>query len=145
MDEFRLPPGGGFLHVTPAVSPLFGNNPGFQVFEYDRAAGAIRDMRTYFLPLAPAPAAGTQPEWRQEYTFRKEYRQSGYDAATLEKVRRAIGHDIAVRRSYMTLYPVRSLEERASDQHHWKVYWCGIANFTPLDFARCYCASRNSP
>ena len=139
MDEFRLPSGGGFIHVTPGLSPLFGNNPGFQVFDYDRASGAIRDVRTYALPLAPAPGPGTQPQWRLEYAFCREYRQPGYGAGTLEQVSRAVQRDPAVRRSYMRMYPVSSKEERASDQKNWKVYWCGISSFTPQEFATCYC------
>jgi len=60
MDEFRLLEGSGFIHQTPAVSPIFGNNPGFAVFHYVPATGEIADFRTYVLDMAAGAAgAGT--------------------------------------------------------------------------------------
>ena len=52
MDEFRLigPADAydGFTLVTPAISPIFGQNPGFQIIEHN-AAGRLLDRDTYYL------------------------------------------------------------------------------------------------
>jgi len=136
MDEFRMPAGGGFIHVTPAVSPLFGNNPGFAVFSYAVATGELGDVRTYYLNLAPGE--GAAPEWAKEYDFREAFAQPAMDRSTLEAVQQAIGTDPAVRSRYMTFYPVSSASA-TPDLTHWRAYWCGIMTFVPADFAACYC------
>ncbi|HXO21967.1 MAG TPA: metallophosphoesterase [Thermoanaerobaculia bacterium] len=136
MDEIRLPASGGFIHVTPAVSPLFGNNPGFQVFAYDRRSGALGDLHTQFLDLT---ASGDgPPKWAEEYGFEAAYGLIGYNRCTLEQVELAVGKNSSPRDTYMKLYPVSS-PASAADTAQWKGYWCGIANFTAKDFAACYC------
>lgn len=135
VDEIRLPPFGGFLHGTPAVSPIYSNNPGFQVFSYLRSSGALLDARTYFLNLV-APA--TPPQWELEYDFQQAYGQTAYDAAALRSVRQSIASSAEIRSRYMTSYPVSSAQS-SSDAANWQAYWCGIDHFTPADFAACLC------
>ena len=42
--------------ASPAISPIFGNNPGYEVFRYDRQTGAFvafnrnGTIRTFFKP-----------------------------------------------------------------------------------------------
>jgi sphingomyelin phosphodiesterase acid-like 3 len=142
MDEFRLPTVGGFVHVTPAVSPLFGNNPGFAVFSYAPASGELADVRTYYLDLAANAAKGRGAEgaerWAQEYDFRQAYAQPAIDGSALAAVQRAIACDAAVRDRYMTFYPVSSAAS-STDLAHWQAYWCAAQAFTPESFADCYC------
>ena len=56
MDDFRLIGDAegryGFALITPAVSPIFGQNPAFRTFVYD-AAGGILDQTTYDLTNLP--------------------------------------------------------------------------------------------
>ncbi len=142
MDELRLPEGGGFIHVTPAVSPLFGNNPGFKVFSYSRADGQIADARTYYLNLAATgDAAG---KWALEYDFADAYAQPAIDGQTVQAVEQAIGDDPAVRTRYMTWYPVGSASGSAA-LAHWRAYWCAAKAFTPATFADCYCPAQPAP
>jgi sphingomyelin phosphodiesterase acid-like 3 len=142
MDELRLPPVGGFVHVTPAVSPLFGNNPGFAVFSYSVASGEVADVRTWYLDL-PANAANaakgdSAAGWAQEYDFQQAYAQPAIDGSALAAVQRAIACDAAVRDRYMTFYPVSSASS-STDLAHWLAYWCAAQTFTPESFADCYC------
>jgi sphingomyelin phosphodiesterase acid-like 3 len=68
MDDFRLlgDDGGGrygFALITPAVSPIFGQNPAFRIVAYD-AKGGIVDQTTYNLknlPAAPGSASTSLP------------------------------------------------------------------------------------
>jgi sphingomyelin phosphodiesterase acid-like 3 len=136
MDEFRLPTAGGFIHVTPAVSPLFGNNPGFAVFSYAAATGKIANFQTYELDLASS-GPGT-PAWALEYDFQQAFAQPAVDTASLQIVQQAIGSDPAVRDRYMTFYPVSS-SQSSTDLVHWRAYWCGAQAFSPQDFVACYC------
>jgi 3',5'-cyclic AMP phosphodiesterase CpdA len=142
MDEMRLPDGGGFIRVTPAVSPVFYNNPGFAVYSYSPASGALADVQTYELDLKPSD--GAEPQWALEYDFRQAYGQAAVDEASLAAVQRAIGGDAAVRGRYMGFYPVSSASASA-DLAQWKAYWCGAQTFTAADFAACYCPATPSP
>src|SRR5947209_6151279 len=79
MDDFRLIGDAegryGFALITPAVSPIFGQNPAFRILVYD-AAGGILDQTTYDLTnlaQATAAAVGVSPEWRAEYSFTRQW------------------------------------------------------------------------
>ena len=139
-DEFRLPPGGGYVHVAPAVSPVYYDNPAFAVFSYARASGDVADVKTYELDLDPKRGGGTQ--WALEYDFRQAYGQPAVDASALRKVLRAIHDDPAVRERYLTLYPVSA---GSPDLPHWLAYWCAARVFTAEEFTACYCAGAPSP
>jgi hypothetical protein len=136
IDDFRLL-AGGFIHGTPAVSPIYNNNPGFQVFSYDRASGALRDLRTFYLDVSD-PAKG---RWTFEYGFQQAYGLSGYDTAALQSLQQAIVGDSAVRGRFLGYYPVSS-QQGAPDPTAWKAYACGITSPTPAEFASCYCAGK---
>jgi sphingomyelin phosphodiesterase acid-like 3 len=139
-DELRLPPGGGYLHVAPAVSPVYYDNPAFAVFSYARASGDVADFKTYELDLDPKRTGGTQ--WALEYDFQQAYGQPAVDASTLREVLRGIHDDPAVRERYLTFYPVSAGQP---DLPHWLAYWCAARVFTPEDFTACYCAGAASP
>lgn len=136
MDEFRLPGGGGFIHVTPAVSPLFGNNPGFAVFSFTRATGELTDFQIYDLNLASGGAG--PPQWSREYDFQQAFAQPAVNGSTLDAVQQAIAKDPAARTRYLTFYPVSS-PQSTTDLVHWQAYWCSAQAFTPDAFAACYC------
>lgn len=44
----------GFYLVGPSISPVFDNNPGFHVFNYDAPTTVLLDFETYYLDLAEA-------------------------------------------------------------------------------------------
>lgn len=49
---------------TPSISPIFGNNPGFKVFQWDPTDLQIKNYSTYYLPLS-SPKKLT---WQREYS-----------------------------------------------------------------------------
>ena len=70
MDDFRVIRTAGApdlaCKIAPAISPIYGNNPGYQVYEYVRKTGVVQDYRTYYLtnlkdkaaqPAEPPPPA----------------------------------------------------------------------------------------
>ncbi len=133
IDDFRLPADGSLVHGTPAISPIYDNNPGFQLFTYDRASGALKDFRTFYLDVSKA---GTS--WALEYDFQQAYGQSAYNPATLKAVQQAIVDDPDVRSRFLSYYPVES-EKGKLDPQDWKSYACGIVSLTPAAFASCAC------
>ncbi len=70
MDEFRLigPADAydAFTLVTPAISPIFGQNPAFEIIEHN-AAGRLLDRSTYYLANLATAGAKELPDWKVEY------------------------------------------------------------------------------
>ena len=78
-DDFRVFddfPAGPW-RITPAVSPKFGNNPGFSVLSYDSKTATISDIATFF-------ASPPRMAWAKEYNFNKAYNLSGFSATNLQ-------------------------------------------------------------
>jgi hypothetical protein len=59
------------IFYTPAVSPIYQNNPGFKIYEFDPISFILMDYDVYYLDLA-----SKEPEWKNEYDFNQIY-QSG--------------------------------------------------------------------
>jgi hypothetical protein len=109
MDDFRvLKEGEGntpfFIHICPAVSPIRGNEPGFQVALYDRGTGAIRDMATYDLTNLPAVKSPADARWSLEYDFDKAYGLNGYDGSTLLSLSDKIQKQDGLRQKFSLYY-----------------------------------------
>jgi hypothetical protein len=142
MDQYILAPGSGsrhatFEHVTPGVSPLFGNNPGFEVFTYDRETMAPLDYTTYYLPVAGADAEQS-PVWQAEYRFSQAYALSPISVATLDDLRGRLRDAGPARSNYERHFPVgnEAGTKYFSDTTR-PAYWCAIGNVTTSDFAAC--------
>ena len=55
--------------MTPAISPVFLNNPGLQVLSYDPKNFSLLDYPAHRLDLAAGPSA----DWKEEYRFSRAY------------------------------------------------------------------------
>jgi hypothetical protein len=152
MDDFRLIGDANaryaFTLITPALSPIFGQNPAFRTVVYD-PAGAILDQTTYDLTNLPsATAAGaTSPEWRAEYTFTQQWQLPRVDLPSLDRLYSLTQKVPEERLRWHTLFPVSS-----------PVYWapfsggteqlaqairafdCATGNIPPSDYRQCYCS-----
>lgn len=132
MDDYRVlrPEGGPAIacKIAPAISPIFGNNPGYQAFNYDRDDMALRNFRAYF-------KADLTGEWAFEYDFREAYGLEAFSAASIERLAGAIRADSEVGRRYVNYYGVSAPPEitpRTLD-----VYRCAITHVTAADFLTC--------
>lgn len=132
-DEFRIATD-DFIHITPSVSPVFGNNPSFEAVEV-RRNGDVTDYTVYHLPNVTAP-------WAREYAFAEAYRKPRYDTSTLTELAGAIADDSAVREQYFTFMPSSAPKPAASALAIWQGYWCGLQTFAAPAFTTCYCNDR---
>ncbi len=77
MDDFRVDRAEDtpvLLHkISPAVSPIFGNNPSFQVFQRDDRTGVISNWQTHFIRLSAASTKQMHLTWGIEYDARTTY------------------------------------------------------------------------
>ena len=123
--------------VTPGISPIFGQNPGFQVFTYDRWSGAPRDFSTWY--LTNPGAAPRAADWQFEYTFTKAYGQAEYSPDAVKAVWKAMSNDSAVQETYRRLYTVgRGALEAATVT----AYSCAVGHMDRPSFTACYCGDR---
>ena len=126
----------GLDKITPALSPIFGQNPAFQVFSYDKQIGTPTDFSTWHLtnPGNTAEAA----DWRLEYTFTEAYRQPRYSPDIVGALWRAMAKDGPVRDTYRRLYKVGRGE---LDADGLAAYLCAIGHTDVASFTVCYCGS----
>lgn len=138
MDDFRVlvdpqtSTAISFVRIAPAISPQFGNNPGYLQMSYDRHAFSLKNYVLYYLNLEL-----TAPNWTKEYAFNDVYGQTEITAATMLTVYQAMKTDPILRKSYMNYYNVSDRPHPSLTDAHWKAYWCGIANWTQTTFESC--------
>jgi hypothetical protein len=122
-----------FDHITPAVSPVRNNNPGFQVMEYDRETGEIADMATYFLNLAQKGS-----DWALEYTFDQTYGLQGYNAENLAALSDKISNDEATRKNYINFVAVSSQHTPPINDTNWKYFNCAHTHMDDESYVTCH-------
>jgi hypothetical protein len=143
-DSYRLVMNGGIAvgveKVTPSISPIFGNNPGFHLFDYDRQTGELRDFATWYLTNLEQASAGGPADWRREYVFTQAYGQPTYSAAAVSQIEKTIlGSDATgegVRSTFRQLYPVSHGELGAEAL---PAHACSIGNLDLSSYTACYC------
>jgi hypothetical protein len=130
----------GVEKVAPSISPIFGNNPGFHLFNYDRQTGDVIDFSTWYLANLEQVSVNTPGEWRREYVFTEAYGQPTYSAAAVEQIAEAMlgaeSADERVRSTFRRLYPVSHGEIPASVL---PAYACAIGNLAVSSYTACYC------
>jgi len=153
MDDFRVIGDGGgryaFALITPAVSPIFGQNPAFRTVAYD-SDGGILDHTTYDLTnLSDANLRGP-PVWRAEYSFTQEWHLPRVDVLNLDHLVSLIQNDPAEDEHWHTVFPVSSavywpqVSQDANDAvRAVRAFRCASGNVLPSDYERCYCGNPN--
>jgi hypothetical protein len=128
-----------FVHITPAISPIFGNNPAFELFSYNRQSFAIRDYTAYYLDLRSAAARKNAPiRWQKEYSFVESYRQPVFAATILQIVHKGIpANQNGYRTKYETYYNVSNMVSPVVGPNNWRAYWCGMTNLTEAQYRSC--------
>jgi sphingomyelin phosphodiesterase acid-like 3 len=145
MDDFRVVATAAgepmlLTHITPAISPIYQNNPGFGLVLYDRASGHLIDDAIVYLTNLAAAGRGEPATWAVEYPFRDAYGYTAYDLKTAGELAQAIRSDPAVRADYIEFYPVTTAStDPPIDRHNWKAFACAQTELTAEAFAACYC------
>lgn len=135
VDETQKPY--SYVHLSPALSPLFGNNPAFQEVTYNSATAMLTDYDSWFLDLTNIPGSLV---WKMEYSFNQLYGNQGVDAVGLNKVYRKIESDSEVRRRFIRSYNVSSPATQI-DTVNFYAYWCGIGLLQKNGYTRCFCST----
>jgi hypothetical protein len=151
-DEFRLAgaPGerDGFVLVVPALSPVYDQNPAFQVFAYD-ASGGILDSATHYVANLTAAASGAAaPEWQTEPSFTEAWQLPRINLGTLETLYERIGADRDAGTRWLLRYAVSRAEfwpmpvdQGLVPDKVFSAYRCTIGNMSAAEFRACYCGA----
>jgi sphingomyelin phosphodiesterase acid-like 3 len=144
MDDFRvLSPGGSAspvaFRITPAISPIFGNNPGFSVLQYQTSTGEVSDIATYYLDLA---GDGPDPKWALEYRFSTAYGYNTFSAENLQSLAATIRSDPSVRHLFAGYYATSAPSPIKAE--NWQFYACSETEFTSYDYGGCISNPQNT-
>ena len=130
-DEFRIA-GGNFIHISPSLTPIFGNNPAFEIVDA-APKGDLTGYVAWHLPNVTLP-------WAREYSFGEAYGKTRYDTATLTGLAAAINSDQTTRQRYFDYYSSGSPKGTEGALAKWQAYWCGLRTMAESAFTACYCA-----
>ncbi len=122
--------------IVPAISPLFGQNPAFQVFTYDRRSGEPGDFSTWY--LANPGAAAVTADWRFEYTFTTAFGFPDYTPGTIAALWKGLSADATLQTTYRRLYSVGRGELPAPTL---RAYACALGHLSVSSFTTCYCGA----
>lgn len=140
MDDYRIAHVDGapvLLHkIVPSVSPVFGNNPAFQVYEVDSDSGAITDWQTHFLDLSHSGTSMAERAWSKEYVASQAYRLSAVDAdaasALFKRIRSNAGAEVSDKYRRFFKVGVKPIPQR-----HLSIYACAVLNVLYADYSSC--------
>jgi sphingomyelin phosphodiesterase acid-like 3 len=138
MGEFRVyqAPGGGVPDVgVPAVSPIFGNNPGFVSLRLD-PSGNVLDYTAYAFTGAGAPPQPGAGGWLTLFDFGALYRQASVTGAAIRSAAALIASDSTVRAAWELNYAGGRPGQNPTSAN-WHGYWCAIENLEPGTYAAC--------
>ena len=125
-----------YVHFTPSISPIFGNNPSVELVTYDSDTYTLVDYETHYVDLGtPSKVA----KWKPEYRFSTAYDQPSISTKSLQAVyqrmQKNLGKD---RKNYIQYYNVDNTGNPNIQEKNWPVYWCAIGNITESQFRNCY-------
>ena len=152
MNDFRLlggDDGYGFTLITPALSPIFGQNPAFRTVVYD-PAGTVLDHTTYYIAnLQAAGATGGPPlSWQAEYSFTQAWHLPRVDTESLARLYAMTADVPEYRDRWHVLYAVSSPDYWSADPAGSEraaraalAYHCAIGNISLSGYRQCYCGN----
>ncbi len=118
---------------TPAISPVFGNNPGFKIFGYSPTTLKLEDFLTYFNPL------NNQKGWsdKEEYDFNATYQPACKDCQLLDGMS-LLQPKGSLATAYIGYYGVGTNSQPISNINNWlPYYWCSINTIIAADYQSC--------
>jgi hypothetical protein len=119
------------LTGTPAVSPVFGNNPGFKIYQYSYANNQISDFYTYYFPI------NEQQEWGLGYEFNRIYQPHCHLCSVIDGMKK-LQSSSAARSNYIHLYTVGKGSEMQPISAQWDPYYrCFIENQEASTYKKC--------
>ncbi len=141
VDDFRVLKASGsdspFVLITPAVSPIYNQNPSFRTVAFAKD-GSILDASVYYLTNLIYASSTTPGEWELEYQFSKTWKLPRIDAPGLSSLYSRIRSDEVVRGEWLKLYNVSSSAAYVLPGSVPGLY-CAAEELDADSYSQCYC------
>ena len=141
VDSFMLLGGEGenqqFVLIDPAISPIYGQNPGFRIVTFKRD-GTLADQTTYFLTNLKEAGGKTRGRWKREYTFSRQWKIKELDGATLARLYDEIAGRKRDQDLWLKLYMVSSTASPIPSADV-RGLCCAISALDQKSYEACYC------
>ena len=124
--------------LVPPISPIFRNNPAFQVYRFDATTGAIATYQTYYLAnlaTAERPTTRDDLQWLLEYEFRSAYRQERLDTSAVRSIADDLETNTSIQDIFMRFYSASAAP--TFDKVMLPAYRCAILHTTLEEFEKC--------
>ncbi|MBK8981658.1 MAG: metallophosphoesterase [Ignavibacteria bacterium] len=147
-DDFRIFYEGNnpvsFIHITPSISPVYDNNPAYQIFSYQKTDFSLLNYETYYLKNIKENNldANETPQWLFEYNFNDTYNENSVYIDAMLNLAMKIADDSSYRESYINFYTCSNESMTDKDRSTWYYNICGFGNFTVDSYAECLCANK---
>ncbi len=114
-----------FVHITPAVSPVFYNNPAYFKYTFDPGTTVLQDYTAYYFQ---GVADASKTDWKEEYNFQKLYGQSSITAQALNQLRQTLDNNSSLQDSFRANYSGKSTatSKYFPDQSNWSYFSCAL-------------------
>ncbi|CAN5490628.1 N/A [soil metagenome] len=137
MDDLKLIMDNGkpaaFIKLAPAISPVYLNNPGFCVYDYNENNGLLNNYTVYFRDLVSRSS-----EWQLEYSFKEKFNLTP-TILGFNTYKDLISENEEVRKSYIDFYSVSNMGVSMLMLPGYKPFQIGISNLTRQDFYNANC------
>lgn len=140
MDNFMVINGDqnpeSFAHISPAISPVYYNNPGFLEYTFDAGTSILKDYTVHgFDDVETAKSSN----WSKEYTFSSTYMQTELTAQSLKAVYKSFETNATAKQHYIDYYVVEDTVNSSIDDANWYNYFCAFGNQTAQAYKDCVC------
>jgi hypothetical protein len=137
-DDFRIFPDRGGkplvpIHIVPAVSPVYINNPAVEIGWYDKSSGELRDYAAQYLDLS-----NPRPTWATEYIFTRAYGLPRPNLAALVELSREIHagkYQSGLGKRYADSYAAGI--DPFLTPNNWLILSCAQTEITASGFVQC--------
>jgi len=123
--------------MNPAISPVYGQNPGFRVVSY-ASDGRLTDQSTYYLTNLPSASVKNKGQWKKEYQFSRQWKARQLDAASLGGVYDQVVADENIRASWLKLYAVSGPAE-VGEKPIVRALYCAVEGLSVEGYRECWC------
>ncbi len=118
------------VNGVPAISPQFGNNPGYKIYEYTVHNSSLINFDTYFYNL-------NLNQWNAEYNFNQVYQPSCKNCRVLSGMQ-LLTKTGASADQYKLFYAVSTNSQPITKSNKWiPFYWCATQSAVAADYQTC--------
>ena len=128
-----------FVLLSPAISPIYNQNPGFRTVTFTQN-GTVEDQSVYYLSNLLFASSTTPGEWVREYTFSREWKMRGVNAANLSAIYQRVVHDPAAQAQWLKFFDVSSSAAYLPPGTTPGLY-CADEALDPESYKNCFCST----